>query len=315
MAAVHTAQARVAFVGAATLDTIALTSRYPGPDERVLAEEVVHAGGGPAATAAVAAARLGVDAVFVGTVGDDEQGERITAGLRAEGVDVSGVTVASGRSSGSSVVIADRSAGTRAICSLPAPEPSSHAVETAVTQADWVHTDHVGWGPVQQVLTERQASPRPRLSVDAGNSVPGLTPAGVDLFVPTLAALRDRYGPNGDGALLDGALLDGALLDAALAEGARTVVATRGAAGSLAATDEGERAEAAAYTAVDVVSTLGAGDVFHGALLACVVRGLPLPDCLVRANAVAALSCRGVDGRSAIPTGDELSALLAGSRL
>jgi sugar/nucleoside kinase (ribokinase family) len=288
------------FVGAATLDAIALTSRFPGPDERVLADEVVHAGGGPAATAAVAAARLGIAAAFVGTVGDDEQGEQITAGLRAEGVDVSGVTVASGQQSGSSVVVVDRGRGTRAICSLPAPEPAWHAVNAAVEQAGWVHVDHVGWGPVHRVLAARPAAGRPRLSVDAGNSVPGLTPEGVDLFVPTVGALRDRYGP----------LEDGALLDAALDDGARAVVATRGAAGSLAATGDGERAAAGAYAA-DVVSTLGAGDVFHGALLACVLRELPLHDCLVRANAVAALSCRSVDGRSAIPTEDELTALLA----
>jgi sulfofructose kinase len=57
---------------------------------------------------------------------------------------------------------------------------------------------------------------------------------------------------------------------------------------------------------VEVVSTLGAGDVFHGALLAAVRRGYLLPDCLAYANVVAALSCRGLDGRSAIPTHDEV---------
>jgi sulfofructose kinase len=62
---------------------------------------------------------------------------------------------------------------------------------------------------------------------------------------------------------------------------------------------------------VDAVSTLGAGDVFHGTLLACLVRGLPLRNALVRANACAALSCRALDGRSAIPSWDELEASLA----
>ena len=54
--------------------------------------------------------------------------------------------------------------------------------------------------------------------------------------------------------------------------------------------------------AVDVVSTLGAGDVFHGALLAQLVRDVPLAEALARANEAAALSCRALDGRSAIPT-------------
>jgi sugar/nucleoside kinase (ribokinase family) len=55
-----------------------------------------------------------------------------------------------------------------------------------------------------------------------------------------------------------------------------------------------------------VVSTLGAGDVFHGALLASLVRQASLDAALRAANAAAALSCRALDGRSAIPTLDEL---------
>jgi sugar/nucleoside kinase (ribokinase family) len=51
-----------------------------------------------------------------------------------------------------------------------------------------------------------------------------------------------------------------------------------------------------------VVSTLGAGDAFHGALLAQLVADVPLRDALAVANEIAALSCRALDGRSAIPT-------------
>lgn len=57
---------------------------------------------------------------------------------------------------------------------------------------------------------------------------------------------------------------------------------------------------------VPVVSTLGAGDVFHGALLARFVAGAPLAEALRAANVCAALSCRALDGRSAIPTLEEL---------
>jgi sugar/nucleoside kinase (ribokinase family) len=57
---------------------------------------------------------------------------------------------------------------------------------------------------------------------------------------------------------------------------------------------------------VDAVSTLGAGDVFHGALLAQLVAAVPLRKALRVANLAAALSCRALDGRSAIPTASEL---------
>lgn len=44
--------------GVITIDTIALVEKYPSEDERVIAQEISRAGGGPAAVAAVTASRL-----------------------------------------------------------------------------------------------------------------------------------------------------------------------------------------------------------------------------------------------------------------
>jgi sugar/nucleoside kinase (ribokinase family) len=284
------------FVGAATLDAIALMDRFPAPDERMVAETLTYAGGGPAATAAVAAARLGVPSAFVGTVGDDDEGRRIVADLEAEGVDISNISIATGQVSGASVIIVDRSRGTRAICNRPGPPPVPSS--SAVMSAEWLHVDHVGWGPVDTLL-ENMASYRPKLAVDAGNPIPGFTATRVELYAPTVEALR----------LVHGELDIDSLLDAALAAGARAVVATDGPRGSYAATALGDRCHVPGVSA-EVVSTLGAGDVFHGALVAAQVRGFPLRQSLAYANVAAALSCRGLDGRSAIPHHDEVMALL-----
>ncbi|MBO8192294.1 ribokinase [Streptomyces oryzae] len=298
---------RVVFVGAVTLDTIALVDHMPGPDERHIAEDLVRAGGGPAATAAVAAARLGLaDVHFVGAVGDDEDGDRAVASLAEEGVGVSGVVRVPSRPTGASVVLVDRSRGTRAICTRRVPEPvlpaRSPAVELVRT-ASWVHVDHLGWPAVSGFPAgpgSEGTDHRPRLSVDAGNPIPGYHPRGVALDVPTDASLTARYGT----ADLETALAR------AVGDGADCVVATRGARGSVALTADGRRASAPGLP-VDLVSTLGAGDVFHGALLTAVVRGEPLVRCLEYANAVAALSCRGLDGRSHIPTHRETTAFLS----
>jgi sugar/nucleoside kinase (ribokinase family) len=291
-------QPRALFVGAATVDSIALVASFPHPDERVVADDLVFAGGGPAATAAVAAARLGVPAAFVGTVGDDEDGRRIVASLEGQGVDVSGVAVARGTRSGASVIVVDRDRGTRAICARPGPALDPSVVAEAVSEAEWVHTDHVGWGAVRAAV-HSSGSRRPRLSVDLGYHVDGFSPRGVDLFAPSIEALRAVHGQ----------LDPEALLKAALDEGALRVVATDGERGSFGADASGERAHAPGVP-VEVVSTLGAGDVFHGALLAAHVRGLSLEDALHYANTTAALSCEGLDGRSAIPTHDRVEAHL-----
>lgn len=291
-------RAPVVFVGAVTADAIALVPSFPEPDSRTVADHVVHGGGGPAATAAVAARRLGIRATVVGAVGDDPEAGPAIQSLRAEGVDTSAIATVPGSSTAASVVVVDRGQGSRAICTRPpAPLDVSHAAELIRT-AEWVHADHIGWAPVRALLADIPEARRPRLSLDIGYPVDGFTAAGADLYVPPETALRARF-PATD--------LD-ALMDAALADGARTVVVTRGADGCAAADATGGRWHAPAAAQEAIVSTLGAGDVFHGALLAAILRELSMPACLAYANTAAALSCRALDGRSAIPSHDEVIA-------
>lgn len=290
------------FVGAATHDTIALVERFPGADERVVAADLMRAGGGPAATAAVTAARLGHRVGFVGTVGDDDEGAEILAGLAEEGIDVSGVEVERGARSAASVVIVDAAEATRAIINRPPPAIRlSRRAEELLGAAEWVHVDQVGWTVTHDWWAAR--TDRPRFSIDAGNPVPGFDPSGLDLYVPTVRALRQRYGR----------LERAELLAAAVEEGARLVVATDGRHGSFALGVEQPLVSAPAV-AGSVLSTLGAGDVFHGALLAAIEHGLPLASCLRYANLVAFRSCQGLDGRSAIPTHDVVVAALDDDR-
>ncbi|MEQ4208408.1 carbohydrate kinase family protein [Actinopolymorpha sp. B9G3] len=310
---------RLVFVGSVNADTIAVVPRLPGSDERLLADAVIHAGGGNSATAAVTAARLGGDVAFIGPVAADEQGERIRADLVREGVDTSGLVPVPAGTGGASVVLVDRSAGTRAICTRPLPAfgipDTQRSARDLITGAGWVHCDHIGWAAVRPLL-DPSAADGPRLSVDAGNPIPGFAPSGVDLYGPTVVSLRRAYG---DLPVPD-------LLARALDDGARCVVATDGARGAFAAGDpyasepasangdrQGDTRDEPVHVpgfTVDVVSTLGAGDVFHGALLVAVDRGLDLPTALRYANGVAALSCRAVDGRSGVPTDAEVTAWL-----
>ena len=270
------AAGRVLCVGLATLDTIHRVPRYPGADDRVVATETVVAGGGPAATAAVALARLGVAVAFAGAVGDDEAGQHVLSGLAAEGVDVSAVAVVTGARTPASTILVGPD-GARTIIHTPGTAALEPVHEVARAAA-WVHVDHVGYAAVRGSGC--------RLSVDGGNAIPGLDLTEVELYVPTAGALGGHDLEAAAGA--------------AVASGARAVVVTLGADGSIAMTRDGELVRSPGV-AVDVVSTLGAGDVFHGALLARLVRGAPLADALAFANRCAALSCRALDARSAIP--------------
>ncbi|MFN8620826.1 MAG: PfkB family carbohydrate kinase [Chloroflexota bacterium] len=293
---------RVVCMGAAALDLIATVDGPLGIDQRVVAHDAVLTGGGVAATAAVALARLGVDVSIVGTVGDDDASRLVRAGLEAEGVEVGALRSVPGRPAMSPILV-DRATGARAIAAFHPDEPpliDAAAVERGAGAA-WVHVDHLGWRSVRALRAAGVTTP---ISLDHGNPTPDVDLALIDLYAPTEARLLERF-PG---------LSTEAAIRAALGEGPRIVAVTRGAGGSLAgwrAADGEVRLTDAPAFPVEVVSTLGAGDVFHGALLAALVRDLPVPDALRHANAAAALSCRALDGRSAVPDWAGLERFLA----
>lgn len=287
------------FVGAATEDSIAVVDRYPGADERIVAQHIELSGGGPAATAAVAAARLGIRTALIAAVGDDEAGVLVREGLLKEGVDVSGVRVVAGAATSRSIVVISGSEQSRAIVNQPGPALEwTAADDDRLLEAAWVHTDHHGWAPVHGALS-RLGAGAAALSLDAGNPVPGLDVSTAALYVPTLPALVESYGRDGT---TDIATLMGRAID----EGAGRVVVTDGARGSYGMAGDRRLVHVPA-PAGPVRSTLGAGDVFHGALLAGLVhsdRGGIARDfraALAYATTAATLSCRAIDGRSGIP--------------
>ncbi len=285
----------IIFIGLATWDSIAVVQRFPEPDGRTPADLIIEAGGGPAATAAVACARLGMPAAFIGVVGDDARGALILASLRNENVDISAVIVAPGAASAAALIIADRIRATRAICPSAGPRlcfgPDSIQAKL-MRAAKLVHVDQAGYRPVAALRDPRL----PPLSIDAGNPIEGLSLNGVALFAPSLARLRAMFGEAEPLALLRQAKL------------ADWAVATDGGGGAYGL-GEGGAWHIAAFP-VAAVSTLGAGDVFHGALVAAKLRGFALKDAIAYASIAAALSCRGVDGRSAIPDHETVMAAL-----
>jgi sulfofructose kinase len=283
----------VVCVGLSTADTIVDLPRWPEPDGRMEADAIVRSFGGPAATAAVTLARLGHRVAFVGAVGEDAIGPAVRDSLSAAGVDVRHVAVSPGRT-GESVILLDRSAATRSILHAPGVRLASLAAggRADLVAATWIHADDGGF-PLVAGLD------RARLSVDHGHRTDGLALDGLGLYAPSRGNLLGRFAGRSLGQAVR----------AALDEGAMRVAVTLGGDGAVAADAGG--AWRVGGVAIEVVSTLGAGDVFHGALLASLLDGLALADAVRRANVAAALSCRAIDGRGGIPTRDELEAALA----
>ena len=94
----------VVVLGGINMDLVTVVSRFPEAGETVVGSRFLTYPGGKGANQAVAAARMGAGTLMVGKVGDDIFGPQLTEALASGGVDVSGVAVESGISSGLAVI-------------------------------------------------------------------------------------------------------------------------------------------------------------------------------------------------------------------
>lgn len=268
------------FIGLAVLDVIQLVDAPPGPDEKIVALDQAVAAGGPAANAAVAFAALGGRALLAAPVGAGPLAELIRADLTACGVELidcaAAPTARGAAAAGPSVSSCTISAATgeRSVVSTNArarPDPAplsalSDAVAAGAPAPDVVLID--GHNPplarAGLDLAERVGALR---LMDAGSWKDDAAdlPGRCDVVAPSA-----RFHPPGPA----GALREPADVAAWLrGRGAGAVVLTRGSAPVLWWC--GERSGSAAPPAVGAVDTLGAGDVFHGALALALARALP----------------------------------------
>lgn len=282
-------------VGVTTIDEIAEVPRMPGDDERVIATEIVAACGGPAATAAVAAARLGCTVGFAGRVGADPAGEQAREDLAREGVNVEWLRRIPGGRTAKSLIFASSRSASRTIVTLPA---QGLDVPLSFPPARWIHVDHAGYLELPRALAH--SSHRPSVSLDGGNPITDLDLRLIDVYAPSATELMRAFPGRGDLR---------ATMRWVSAQGPSVVVATDGANGSSLYTD-GAFFHVPAVQ-VPIRSTLGAGDVFHGALVAQLALNYSALHATQRATVAAALSCAGVDGRSAIPDASRLEAACA----
>jgi sulfofructose kinase len=292
----------VACVGVAALDLVFSVDEIPTRPRKHFASGFREVGGGMAANAAVTVAALGGGARYVGRLGTDAIGDRIVAELEGLGVDTSRTPRVAGRSSPVSAVFVDRG-GARLIVNHT--DPGLFEDQTIegddVAGADAVLAD-LRW-PEGATAALRAAAARGRravldfdLSPATGTDEPLTVATHVAFSQPALARLSGVEDP-GEG------------LRSVRARTEAFLAVTAGADGVYWLADDAVR-HLPAFP-VRVVDTLGAGDVFHGALALGLAEDQPIEDALRLAAAAAALKCTRSGGRAGIPTRDEVEAFLA----
>ena len=292
---------RIICLGMSALDAIYRVAAIPAHPTKILASAFVESGGGMAANASVAVARLGGEAHYWGRVGDDPLGARILAQLTAEGVAIGGVRRVPGAVSPSAaILVADD--GERLVCAFndPALDPDPSWLPVARVAAAAAVMADVRWPAGAAVL------------LDAARAA-GI-PAVFDGDVGPPAELVDLARRATHAAFSEPGLAAAAGTDApgaglrriADAAPATLVGVTLGPEGFLWLEDGAERRIPA--PAVRAVDTLAAGDVWHGAFTLALGEGRPVAAAARFANVAAAIKCTRFGGRQGAPTRAEVDA-------
>ena len=296
---------RIVCIGMSALDAIYRVPAIPSTPTKVLASGFTECGGGMAANASVAVARLGGDACYWGRVGADALGDRILAELAGDGVNVAGVRRIAGCISPSAAILVDDH-GERLVCAYNDPaldtDPSWLPLET-LAHCQAVLAD-VRWPEGSAAVFD--AATRHGIPTVFDGDV-GPREALLDLAQRASHVVFSQPGlMHATGCTLPEQGL------AAIADAVRGVVGvTLGADGFLWREGGAERRTRAPR--VKVVDTLAAGDVWHGAFTLALAERQDVASASRFANAAAALKCSRSGGRRGAPRRDEVAAMLAGA--
>lgn len=289
-------------LGVSVLNHLYVLPNFPEPDTKMDPVTVAEQGGGVVATALVACARLGLRAKYLGKVGADDAGRRLSQSLADEGIDVKDLVVDPHEHTRVTVGLIEQATGRRTLIRGMSPRARlrpGEAPAAAVTAGRILHLDgYEGEAAVWAARLARAAGVPVSLDAEDATECREDLFALADVLIVGKEQGREITGRGNVPEILEG-----------LAQfGARIVGLTLGPDGAVVR--EGETVVTVPGLSVEVVDTTGAGDVFHGAFLAGLLWGWPLPATAHLANAAAALKCRRLGGQAGIPSLEEVRAAL-----
>lgn len=278
----------VFITGMAVVDFVFAVDEMPKRAEKYRANDAAIVGGGCAANAAVAVARLGGNATLATRLGSDQLGDLIAAGLTNETVNTQFVRRIEGARSAFSSIYIDKS-GERQIMNFRGTglgddadwlqdAPNSDAF---LTDTRWVA------GAVETMkLARRQNVPG---IVDAEDPV---DPEILKLATHVAFSLQGLVGLTGENDIAKA-------LHKVNDQYPCWVCATDGANG-VYSINAGQLEHFPAYP-VTIKDTLAAGDIWHGAFALGLAEGKSEGDAIKFASAAAALKCTVHGGREGCP--------------
>ena len=286
-------------VGHASYDFVFSVDHHPTADEKIVAQNFLGCGGGPAANAAVTAAKLNFKTAFAGYLGQDIYGENHYQEFLNYSVNTDLIIHGSSPTPLSTIIVKPN--GNRALINykgntrtLSAGDIDFSSVTTKVVLFDG-HEPHISLPLLKRL--KQQGIPT---ILDAGSVHEGTLALmnEVDYLV-----CSEKFAVQFAG--------DEVTALSRLAQVSKVVVITLGERGLI--WQRGQDAGNLPAFKINAIDTTGAGDAFHGAFAAAVASDLNWFQILRFASAAGALCCTKIGARTGLPSKLEHQALFKDS--
>lgn len=299
----------VLVVGSANMDMVVMCPRFPQPGETILAQDFGMFPGGKGANQAVACAKLGGHVCFLGKMGSDPFRDRLVAALERDGVRLDGLLTDDEAPTGVALITVDGQGQNEIVVAsgsnmrLTPEDLDAHSALFAEAAVVLVQLEIPLETVARAVELARTHGATVILNPAPAQAIPDSILQGVDYITPNQTEASQLAGLPADGRFS---------AESAAQElvnrGARHVITTIGEEGALLVSSSGTEHFPAVQ--VHAVDTTAAGDAFNGALAYALADGLPLPEAIRLANAVAGYAVTQHGAQTSMPGREELHTFL-----
>jgi Sugar kinases, ribokinase family len=291
--------------GTNAVDFLIQVPEYPSFDSKVELTDYTQAAGGEVATTMAGLSRLGMRTCYIGRFGSDAAGEFGMRSLADEGVDLTHAEIIGGAKTQIAFIVIDTRSGERTVIWQRDAALSYSAAEAPVeiaSRGKVLHlTPHDAHACIAMARSAREHGTI--VSTDIDNIFEGMN----ELLPLVDCLVMSRDMPERLTGVAD---IREALAALSVEHGCAVVGSTLGDSGSILYS-QGSFIETVGYPVPGgCKDTTGAGDAFRVGLIYGMLTGKSVENSARSANAVAALKCRAVGARTALPNAAELEAFI-----
>lgn len=296
----------VAGFGTNAVDFLIRVPQYPAFNSKVELTGYVQAAGGEVATTMAGLSRLGLRTAYAGRFGDDAASDFGVRSLVDDGVDVQYTTRIAEAKTQIAFIIIDEKSGERTVLWQRDQKLAYTAAEAPLTLAERAKVLHFTPHDTRACLAMAEAAHKAGtiVSIDIDNIFDGVDDvlSHVDILIASAEFPARFLGIHDIGT---------ALSELKMRFGCGIAGVTLGAAGSLLLGADGTFIETPGFAVPNgCKDTTGAGDAFRVGLIYGLLSGESVEESSRIANAVAALKCREIGARTALPDREDLNSFL-----